>query len=395
MALEPVWLLALLPLAAISGWLSAAWKYGLRRKGGKFPAEYMLGFKYLLNQQPDKAIEVFVRLAEIDVETLDIHLALGNVFRRQGEMERAIRIHENLINRPGLRPEIHREGLLELARDFMAAGLFDRAEKMFQTLIGIGATNPDVIEGLLQIYENQQEWAKLINIANRHKSLLGEKADSRIVHYHCQLVEQQIAAGDLKKAQEWLDRARSFMPKSPRANLLQADINLLQDEPAEAEKVLLKFNQEDREILLPEISRRMFRILGKLGRTDRLKSYVEELLEADIDALTLTKDSLEMLKKLDMVEEVRQKIHQRLEENASLANLYMLVKLGRGESAPSDSDTDKVYALLGEAFDQLPLHRCRNCGFEARQHYWHCPSCHSWDGTERSPAKRLPIHASV
>ena len=395
MALEPVWLLALLPLAAVSGWLSAAWKYGLRRKDGKFPAEYMLGFKYLLNQQPDKAIEVFVRLTEIDGETLDVHLALGNVFRRQGEMERAIRIHENLINRPGLPPEVHREGLLELARDFMAAGLFDRAEKMFQTLIGIGGTNPDVIKGLLQIYENQQEWAKLINIANQHKPLLGEKADSRIVHYHCQLAEQQIAGGDLDKAQEWLDKAHSFLPESPRAKLLQADINLLRKKPAEAEKVLLKFDQKEREALLPEISKRMLRALDELGKTDRLKSYVKEVLETDADAFALAEDSMEMLKKLGMVEEVRQKAHQKLEENASLANLYMLVKLGRGESVPDDSDIDHVYTLLGKAFDQLPLYRCRNCGFEARQHYWQCPSCHSWDDTKRSPAKRLPIPASA
>ena len=395
MALDPVWLLALLPLAAVSGWLSAAWKYGLRRKDGKFPAEYMLGFKYLLNQQPDKAIEVFVRMAEIDGETLDIHLALGNVFRRQGEMERAIRIHENLINRPGLRVDIHREGLLELARDFMAAGLFDRAEKMFQTLIGIGDTNPKVIKGLLQIYENQQEWAKLINIANQHRPMLGENADSRIVHYHCQLAEQQIADGDLEKAQEWLDKARAFLPESPRANLLQADINLLLKKPAEAERVLLKFAQRDMEALLPEISKRMFRALNELGKTDRLKSYVKEVLDLDADAFTLAEDSLEMLKKLGMIEEVRQRVQQKLEENASLANLYMLVKLGRAESAPADSDADQVYALLRKAFDQLPLHRCRNCGFEARQHYWQCPSCHSWDDTERSPAKRLPIHASA
>ena len=395
MVLEPFWLLALLPLAAVSGWLSAAWKYSSRRRTEKFPAEYMLGFKYLLNQQPDKAIEVFVRLAEIDSETLDIHLALGNVFRGQGEMERAIRIHENLINRPGLRPEIHREGLLELARDFMAAGLFDRAEKMFQTLIGIGATDLDVIEGLLRIYENQQEWVKLINIANQYKSTLGKKADNLIVHYHCQLAEQQLTGGDLKKAQEWLDKARSFLPKSPRANLLQADIKLLQNKPADAEKVLLNFDQKDREALLPEISRRMFRVLGELGRSDRLKSYIEELLEADADALTLTEDSMEILKKLNMVEELRQKIHRRLEENASLDNLYMLVKLGRGESALADSDADKVYALLEKALDQMPLHRCRNCGFETRQHYWHCPSCHTWDGTERSPAKHLPLPAFI
>ena len=177
-----LWLL--LPLAAASGWLGARieQKRRARRNAFDLPSAYFKGLNFLLNEQPDKAIEVFTQVLEVNSETVETHLALGNLFRRRGEVERAIRIHQNLIARPTLDREQRSHALLELGQDYLKAGLFDRAENLFLELAEIRLHSEQALRLLLRIYQQEKEWGKAISSARKLARLSGENMNSVIAH---------------------------------------------------------------------------------------------------------------------------------------------------------------------------------------------------------------------
>src|SRR6187455_821489 len=166
---EFFWLFLLLPVAAASGWLAG--RLGGERKGGarvsRLSNTYFRGLNYLLNEQQDKAIEVFLKLAEINRDTVETHLALGNLFRRRGEVDRAIRVHQHLIARPNLSQEEKTVALLELGEDYMRAGLLDRAETLFTDLVAMDAQVPSALRHLIGIYQHEKDWGKAIDHARR------------------------------------------------------------------------------------------------------------------------------------------------------------------------------------------------------------------------------------
>ena len=177
------WLL--LPLAAGASWWAA--RRGIARVSGaqvdRLRSTYFRGLNYLLNEQPDKAIEVFLQIAEVDSNTIETHLALGNLFRRRGEVDRAIRVHQNLVARPTLNAEQKTSALLELGEDYMRAGLLDRAETLFTDLVGIDARAPSALRHLISIYQQERDWHKAIDHARRLEQATGESQGRMIAQY--------------------------------------------------------------------------------------------------------------------------------------------------------------------------------------------------------------------
>ena len=189
-------------------------------------AAFLRGLSYLLDQRPDKAIDVFLRMAEVDGETMEIHLALGSLFRRRGEVERAIRIHQNLVARPGLDREQRGFALYELAQDYMRAGLFDRAESLLQELAEIEPQGRRALKALIEIYQQEKDWAGALSVAERLEKLTGRPMAVQIAQYHCELAEECLKARSPEPASAHLRAAQSVHPQCVRATMLQARIEL-------------------------------------------------------------------------------------------------------------------------------------------------------------------------
>jgi len=199
------WLL--LPVAALSGWFIAH----LGRKRGRgdpmmdLSSTYFRGLNYLLNEQPDKAIEVFLKLAEVDNDTVETHLALGNLFRRRGEVDRAIRIHQNLVARTTLSAEQRSYALLELGEDYMRAGLFDRAEDLFLEMVDMGVHMEPVLNHLVVIFEQEKDWDKAIDAARKLGPISGRDMAPVVAQYYCELAEVARESGDESRARKFLN----------------------------------------------------------------------------------------------------------------------------------------------------------------------------------------------
>ena len=219
--MDPVWLLLLLPLAAVGGWFMAMYdKSGSANKKRELPEAYFKGLSFLLNEEPDKALKVFLEVVEVDNETVEMHMALGNLFRRRGEIERATLIHQNLVARSDLDESLRCLALFELAQDYFKAGLYDRAENLFQELRESSDYRNQANKFLLQIYDQEKEWEKAIRVAEELNSSSEISYSHSIAHFYCELAEIAIGAGSNQKAEKYLELSFSKDPKCVRAVIL-------------------------------------------------------------------------------------------------------------------------------------------------------------------------------
>src|SRR5688500_15748614 len=211
----PLLLIAALFVAAAAGWFFGRYRSGHRFGGAgrtdpanKLSEEYFRGLSFLLNEEPDKALEVFLRMVDVDNETVETHFALGSLYRRRGEVERAIRIHESIMARPSLSDEHRLEAMFALAEDYFRAGLFDRAEVSFRQLAESDARRVPALRYLLRIYEQQRDWDHAIAVHTELTALASPEQPTAIAHYHCELAEQARERGDIDAARAHLHSAR-------------------------------------------------------------------------------------------------------------------------------------------------------------------------------------------
>src|SRR6476660_4080986 len=221
-------LFLLLPIAALSGWVIG--RRGSERTSGARVSElstnYFRGLNYLLNEQQDKAIEVFLKLAEINRDTVETHLALGNLFRRRGEVDRAIRVHQHLIARPNLNEDEKTVALLELGEDYMRAGLLDRAETLFTDLVAMDAHVPSALRHLISIYQHEKDWAKAIDHARRLAKIAGDSQGPVIAQFYCEQAEQARAAKNFADAHDHLIHAFESQPECVRAYIVLGHVEM-------------------------------------------------------------------------------------------------------------------------------------------------------------------------
>ena len=238
---EIYWLLLL--LAGVIGWFLAQIFYKNRSKP-KIPGEYLKGLNYLLNEQPDKALEVFIDLVDVDTETVETHLVLGNMFRRRGEVDRAIRIHQNLIARPALEAIDKSTALLELAKDYLKAGLLDRAETLLNDVIEIGMQTDEAYPLLLGLYEQEKEWSLAIETTKKLEKVKGKKMNHITAHYYCELSEVAFenSGNDenepKKLAKQLAKKALSYDKNCARASVLLGNIAMHEENYKAAIKIL-------------------------------------------------------------------------------------------------------------------------------------------------------------
>ena len=380
--IELVLLFILLPIAAASGWWAARRHFlsmdsESARSTSDFSADYFKGLNLLLNEQPDKAIDVFVNMLQVDNDTVETHLALGNLFRRRGEGDRAIRIHQNLIARPTLSKKQRALALFELGQDYMRAGLLGRAESLFAELLEQGEYQAEALEKLLTIYTQEKEWEKAIDAGRRLERLTGQRLNTSIAQFYCELGDGLLAKAEYRLALKMCKRALGVDRKCVRATLLQATIERLSGDCKSAVKTLKQVEKQDAHYL-PEIVEPLMECFRNLGKLDEAEPYLNHL-SSEFGGITPLLGLVDVLRQRGDEHEASERIVASLRRRPSVRGLDHLIELHLVSSQGVARDNLLILKELtrGLLDEKLP-YRCGNCGFKAKMLQWHCPGCKEW-----------------
>lgn len=337
--------------------------------------DYFKGLNYLLNEQQDKAIDVFVRMVEVDSDTVETHLTLGSLFRRRGEVERAIRIHQNLIARPTLSKEQRVGALLELGLDYMRAGLFDRAENLFREVVDSGLRCEPALRQLIVIYQQEKDWARALECTKGLKSVGAEFPAAEAAQFHCQLAESALEAGRAGQARTELQAALAIDRRCLRALLM---LGKLEREDGKHRSALRLFEQSlDIDLdYSADILSELRDTLNHLGRGSDYRRLVERylkkrpnvaLLAALIDEIAATEGE----------EAAAERLIEAMRESPSLEGVAQFVRL-HDINVKNDEFREVVGRLLENLRQANPAYRCDQCGYPAAHMHWQCPGCKSW-----------------
>lgn len=343
----------------------------------EFSADYFKGLNLLLNEQPDKAIDVFVKMLQVDNDTVETHLALGNLFRSRGEGDRAIRIHQNLIARPTLNKTQRALALFELAQDYMRAGLLGRAESLFLELLEQGEYRAESLEKLLDIYQQEKEWEKAIDVARRYEHLTGQRMNLQVAHFFCELGDALFASGDYKAALKMTKRALNTDRQCVRATLLQARVEKASGDCKAAIKTLKQVEKQDPRFL-PEIVGPLLACYRNLDKTSEAERYLERL-SAEHGGITSLLGLADLLRLRGDEKEASKRIARSLSERPSVRGLDHLIELHLANSEGAARENLLILKeLTRRLLEEKSPYRCGNCGFKVKTLKWCCPTCKNW-----------------
>ena len=393
---SPLFLALLFILAAAGGWFFARLTdTGERpeKPGDGLSADYFEGLNFLLNEEPDKALEVFVRMVDVDTETIETHFALGNLFRRRGEVNRAIQIHQNIFERKEL-PRPHREQALRaLAEDYLKAGLLDRAEAYLKQLADRPAYRREALERLVLIYEQEREWDQAIAIRDRLADETHTGRSPVVAHYFCELAQKALGGGHPEQALEYLRRARAADRDHLRGSILRAEIAEGDADFKLASRLYRRVMEQDpgfAPLTLPAL-RRCHEAMGdRAGLGKLLAAMVSEHpgLKAGLAYAAIVDEGFD-----DPI--TRECIADFIRRNPMLTELMSTLR----PDAVSDADSEHGLRRITRALRMLsasnPSYRCENCGFSGTVLQWQCPTCKNWDSTRPTASFRFEANLGV
>ena len=378
MMTHAAWLL-LIPAAVAIGWLLG--RRGGEIKGGakisRLSNTYFRGLNYLLNEQQDKALEIFLQIAEVDKDTVETQFALGHLFRRRGEVDRAIRLHQNLVARTGLSEEQKTRAALELGEDYMRAGLLDRAETLFNDLVQMGVHAPKALQQLISIYQAERDWPQAIAHALKYEQISGEPMGESVAHYYCEMAEKHLHDGNPKAARDQIALAYSSDSQCVRAGMIEGRLDLLEGNDTAAIRAFERVARHDVDFL-PEVLPQLMECYERRGELLRARGFLQEVIERYAGVTPLLALT-ELIERDDGPAAAQEFLARQLLQRPSVRGEAALL-----EKAVAQPVGDPVETLrtLKQITDQLLVrsanYRCGNCGFGARAHHWQCPSCKHW-----------------
>jgi lipopolysaccharide biosynthesis regulator YciM len=376
----------LLPVAALTGWILGRRNSERSRRAGvsELSSSYFRGLNYLLNEQPDKAIEVFLKLAEFNRDTVETHLALGNLFRRRGEVDRAIRVHQHLIARPNLSNEEKTVALLELGEDYMRAGLLDRAETLFTDLIAMDAQVPSALKHLISIYQHEKDWNKAIDHARRIEKISDDSQGPVIAQFYCELAEQARAAKNFAEAHAHLQHAFESQPECVRAYIVLGHLEMQEGRLDAASEAFERVATLDVDFV-PEVLAPLLDCYARLQQMERAEKFL-------LDAIERSQGVSPVIALARMYASTRGEqvaidfLTRQLRQRPSVRGLMSLIGATLHKSEGEARENLLILQdLTRKLIEGQAMYRCSRCGFGAKAHHWQCPSCKTW-GSVR------PIH---
>ncbi|MBI0095605.1 lipopolysaccharide assembly protein LapB [Gilliamella apicola] len=373
-------LFLLLPIAAAYGWYmgdrNAKQKY--INQSNRLSREYVDGLNFLLSNQKDKAVDLFLDMLKEDEGTLEAHLTLGNLFRSRGEIDRAIRIHQALMESSSLTFEQRLLAIQQLGRDYMGAGLYDRAEEMFLQLIDEEDFQQNALQQLIIIYQSTSEWINAINAATKLVKLGNEKYKTYIAQFYCELASLAIANDDLDKAYNLLQKSSAADPNCARTSLMLGRILIVQNKTEEAIESLKQILQQDKAFIgeaLPLLNE----CYNKLNKQDEFKQFLQLCVDKDTGnvAELMLADIIEKQNGLDSAQYY---MYRELLKHPNLKGFYRLMDyhVADAEQGKAKKSLLLLRNMVGEQIKAVPNYRCQKCGFTVNTIYWLCPACRSW-----------------
>ncbi len=382
MDFDPSWLLISLPVAFVLGWLASRFDIRqLKLENRQAPKAYFRGLNFLLNEQQDQAIDAFIEAVQNDPDTQELHFALGNLFRRRGEYQRAVRVHEHLLGRGDLSRSDRERAQHALAQDFLRAGLLDRAEAALQKLEGTRYENEARL-ALLAIYERSREWSQAADVARKLDESDQASYGTRRAHHLCEQAAEQVGMGDLAAARRLLEQAVAQAPQAPRPAIDTATLQLRSGEAGAAFDTLVALS-DTAPLALP--------LYAAALQQAAVAAHREPEALALLQRRYAESPSIDVLEALIALGGAPAGTTPEAEGEAPvprdgyiahLAHQPSLVAASRwlaGERFEHEQFHTQVQRALDQATRPLMRYRCAACGFEAHQYFWHCPGCQAWD----------------
>ncbi|KAG0165644.1 hypothetical protein DFQ28_006217 [Apophysomyces sp. BC1034] len=385
------WWLLIVPVAFGLGWVAA--RYDLKHllsESASLPRSYFRGLNFLLNEQPDQAIDAFIEVVKLDPETTELHFALGNLFRRRGETERAIRVHQNLLSRENLPANERDHALYELGQDFLKAGLLDRAEETFQRLHS-GNYALGALRALLTLFEIEKDWHQAIDTAQRIEAMDAPPLGKEISQFHCELAQEALQHKRADDARGALALALKCNPQNVRATILSGDLDMARGESAQAIEHWQRVEQQN-PAYLPLVADKLMQGYAAIGRPAEgaalLTRYVDQYPSNDL--LDAAYKHVAELRGADAAHALAR---TQMRKSPNLAGMTRLLEAQiAAAEEPRKSELELMRALIRQRTKNLPRYTCQNCGFRARLFYWQCPGCSGWE--TYAPRRVEPIAAS-
>ncbi|MFV2003627.1 MAG: lipopolysaccharide assembly protein LapB [Gammaproteobacteria bacterium] len=370
-----LWTLVIIPVAIGFLWLLFRTKQSHQRQQSTLSSEYFKGLNYLLNDEQGKALDVFVKLVESNWDTIDTHFTLGKIYRKNGEMDKAIKIHQGLIARPSLPERYRSKILLELGYDYLGAGWFDRAEGLFKEVLLQDEKSKEAHHNLILIYQQEKDWYKAIDIAvdlfSENPSVIGPM----IAHYYCELAESSRAKGDVVQLENLANKALRYDADCVRASILLADQVKAAGDDKKAIKIYQGIEKQDAESMILVIDS-LLECYENLSSQDKLYEYLVGLQDRH-ENLFLQNIIASVLEKSQGKQSAITYLSDKIKHQPSLAGIQKLISYKEKEI-----DTDEMFEDLSSAISTMQKdcveYRCQKCGFSTNTHYWLCPSCNSW-----------------
>lgn len=377
--MDPLWLLLLLPCAALSGWLTARREQRTTSKR-KLPESYFKGLNFLLNEQPDQALRVFLEEVAVDSKTIELHFALGNLFRRRGEIERATQIHQNLVSRADIEDWLRELALFELAQDYFKAGLLGRAENLFQKICRLPASayRERANRFLLQIYDQEKEWRSAIIVAKELTRISSSDLSDSLAQYYCELAERAITEGQNKRADEFLGIALQHDPHCVRAIIQSGRLASMRGNHIDAIAVWRSLEEFAPEAL-GEVIDHLANSYEAIGDQENYMQFLKDAMQHNSDWRIVA--ALVDLAKSDDDGEAGQTLLLNLTQKyPGMEGIHDLLKSPTTEHSWSQKNKNFTMwmDLLSQIIGQERGYYCNNCRFSSNSLHWQCPGCKSW-----------------
>jgi len=372
----------LLPVAAAAGWIAA------RRSGAAKPeafwnysTNFHEGLNELLNDSGELPDDLFENLSNTGKDTAETHLALGNLYRRRGDINRAILLHESLLDKEGLGEQVHSAALLELATDYDSAGLLDRSEETLRRLIKTGKKLPEAYGAMLVLHERERDWTSAIEVARELEQVTGETRRSLIANYYCELSQAAKSQGYITEAKDLANDALNQHESCARAHMILAELAIKEDQNDIAVQHYAKV-EALRPELMPDIIDARFDALLKSGDEQALREFIDRIRERK-NAYSVVRTTRGIIEKIDDAEAADRFFKKQILQRPSLKGLRDWAHDQISISKPDEREKVQVICtMLDRVIEDKPAYQCGRCGFLGNQLHWRCPGCNNWDSVQ-------------